>query len=247
MSIFNKKSNNCLQSQELPFVSAIIVAAGNSTRMGGVNKQFLLIDGVPVLIRSLIAFSECPLINEIIVSAREQDIPEMYSMIKEFEITKVKDIVKGGETRQKSVFNAIECISRDSRYLAIHDGARPLVTNEIIEETLFSAFNFEAAATATRVKDTIKVTNENNVIIETPDRSALWAVQTPQVFNKKLYIEAVKNVDGSESYTDDCKLIEEFGCDVHIVEGSYKNIKITTPEDILIAEAFVKRGENNEF
>lgn len=247
MSILNKKANNDLQSQELPFVSAIIVAAGNSTRMGGVNKQFLFIDGVPVLIRGIRAFSECPLINEIIISAREQDIADIYAMIKSYGVTKVKTIVKGGDTRQKSVFNAIDCCSQNSRYIAIHDGARPLVTNEIIEETLFSAFNHGASATATRVKDTIKVTDSNNSIIETPDRSTLWAVQTPQVFLKKLYIDAKENVVGSESFTDDCKLIEEFGFAVHLVEGSYENIKITTPEDIVIAEAFVNRGENDEF
>lgn len=247
MSLFNKQINKDLQSQELPFVSAIIVAAGNSTRMGGVNKQFLLIDGVPVLIKTLRAFSDCALISEIIISAREQDIPDIYAMIKEFDIGKVKTIVKGGETRQKSVFNAIECSSLNCDYLSIHDGARPLVTNKIIEDTILSSFNYGAAAAAVRVKDTIKVVNENSIITGTPERSQLWAVQTPQVFNKKLYLDAMSNVAGSESFTDDCKLIEDFGYNVHIVEGSYENIKITTPEDVIIAEAFINRGENDEY
>ena len=247
MSIFKKQSNKEFKPQELPFVSAIIVAAGNSTRMGGVNKQFLLIDGVPVLVRTLLAFSQSGFISEIIISAREQDIAEIYTMIKDYGIKKVKTIIKGGETRQKSVFNAIGCCSSNCEYLAIHDGARPLVSNEIIEDTVESAFNFGAAATATRVKDTIKVVNQENIITDTPNRETLWAVQTPQVFNKKLYLDALKNVAGSESFTDDCKLVEVFGYNVHITEGSYENIKITTPEDVVVAEAFINRGEDDEF
>ena len=228
-----------------PYVTAVIVAAGNSTRMGGVNKQFLLIDGVPVLIRAIRAFEQSDYVNEIIISAREEDIPRMFDMLKTYGVLKVIDIVTGGATRQQSVFNAIRRSSPMSEYFAIHDGARPLVTPEIIDSTLITAFKTKAAATGVRVKDTIKVVDENGIITATPDRASLWAVHTPQVFNRNLYLSAVDNVLNSESFTDDCKLIEEYGHPVTMVEGSYDNIKITTPEDISLAEAIIYRRENN--
>lgn len=227
-----------------PFVTAVIVAAGNSTRMGGVNKQFLLIDGVPVLIRTLLAFSQSDMIDEIIVAAREEDIPKMFAMIKEYKVLKVTDIVKGGKTRQESVFNAIRRSSPLSEYFAIHDGARPLVTEKIIEDTVREAFLTGAAATGVRVKDTVKVVNENGFITATPDRNYLWAVHTPQVFERRLYLSAIDNVLNSEMFTDDCKLLEEYGTEVKMVEGSYENIKITTPEDTDIAQAILyRRGQ----
>ena len=226
-----------------PFVTAVVVAAGNSTRMGGVNKQFLLIDGVPVLIRTLLAFSQSDMIDEIIVAAREEDIPKMFAMIKEYKVLKETDIVKGGKTRQESVFNAIRRSSPLSEYFAIHDGARPLVTEKIIEDTVREAFLVGAAATGVRVKDTVKVVNENGFITATPDRNYLWAVHTPQVFERRLYLSAIDNVLNSEMFTDDCKLLEEYGAEVKMVEGSYENIKITTPEDTDIAQAILYRRE----
>lgn len=226
-----------------PFVTAVIVAAGNSTRMGGVNKQFLLIDGVPVLIRTLLAFSQSDMIDEIIVAAREENIPKMFAMIKEYKVLKVTDIVKGGKTRQESVFNAIRRSSPLSEYFAIHDGARPLVTEKIIEDTVREAFSTGSAATGVRVKDTVKVVNENGFITATPDRNYLWAVHTPQVFERRLYLSAIDNVLNSEMFTDDCKLLEEYGAEVKMVEGSYENIKITTPEDTDIAQAILYRRE----
>ncbi|MBR0541784.1 MAG: 2-C-methyl-D-erythritol 4-phosphate cytidylyltransferase [Clostridia bacterium] len=241
MSLFKTENRSAAK----PYVTAVIVAAGNSTRMGGVNKQFLLIDGVPVLIRTLRAFEECENVNEIIIAAREEDIPRMFAMLKDYNVLKVKDIVTGGRTRQQSVFNAIRRSSPLSEYFAIHDGARPLVTAEIINKTLETAFETQAAATGVRVKDTIKIVNTDNVIEATPDRASLWAVHTPQVFNRNLYLTAVDNVINSESFTDDCMLIEEYGHPVTMVEGSYDNIKITTPEDIVIAEAIINRREND--
>lgn len=230
-------------SEAKPFVTAVIVAAGNSTRMGGVNKQFLLIDGVPVLIRTLSAFSESNMIDEIVIAAREEDIPKMYAMIKEYKVLKVTDIVKGGKTRQESVFNAIRRSSPFSEYFAIHDGARPLVTGKIIEDTVREAFLTGAAATGVKVKDTVKVVNEKGIITSTPDRNYLWAVHTPQVFERRLYLSAIDNVINSEMFTDDCKLLEEYGTEIKMVEGSYENIKITTPEDTDIAQAILYRRE----
>ncbi len=239
----NFLKQNSETSCAMPYVSAIIVAAGNSTRMGGVNKQFLLIDGVPVLIRTLQAFEDCGAVNEIVVAAREEDIPRMFSMIKEYALTKVVDIVKGGATRQESVFNAIKHTSPMSEYFAIHDGARPLVSEKIITDTVNAAFETGAAATGVRVKDTIKVVDDSGVITSTPDRNYLWAVHTPQVFERKLYLSAMENVENSADFTDDCRLVEEYGVKVKMTEGSYENIKITTPEDTLIAQAVLSGRE----
>lgn len=243
MRIFHSKPNEAENGAPRPFVTAIVVAAGNSTRMGGVNKQFLLLDGVPVLVRTLQAFSLCPLIDEIVVATRESEIQELFALVKEYQIEKVTDIVRGGNTRQESVFAAIRRSSPFSEYFAIHDGARPLVSQEVICDTVKTAFRVGAAATGVRVKDTIKVVSENGEIVETPDRTTLWAVHTPQVFERNHYLHAADSVENSAAFTDDCKLMETAGFPVYMVEGSYKNIKITTPEDILLAEGLLRGQE----
>lgn len=243
MRIFHSKQNETENGAPRPFVTAIVVAAGNSTRMGGVNKQFLLLDGVPVLVRTLQAFSLCPLIDEIVVATRESEIQELFALVKEYQIEKVTDIVRGGSTRQESVFAAIRRSSPFSEYFAIHDGARPLVSQEVICDTVETAFRVGAAATGVRVKDTIKVVSENGEIVETPDRTTLWAVHTPQVFERNRYLHAADSVENSATFTDDCKLMETAGFPVYMVEGSYKNIKITTPEDILLAEGLLRGQE----
>lgn len=243
MRIFNAKKNSVEHETPRPFVTAIIVAAGNSTRMRGVNKQFLTLGGVPVLVRALREFSLCPLIDEVVLAARESDIAEMFALVKNYEIEKVTDIVRGGETRQESVFAAIKVASPNTEFFAIHDGARPLVTQNVISDTVEKAFAVGAAATGVRVKDTIKVVNENGVITATPERASLWAVHTPQVFSRELYVRAAETVPNSVDFTDDCKLIEAFGHSVHMVEGSYENIKITTPEDILLAQGILQGRE----
>ncbi|MBQ5994879.1 MAG: 2-C-methyl-D-erythritol 4-phosphate cytidylyltransferase [Clostridia bacterium] len=237
MSLFNKNNIPC---PEPPFVSAIVAAAGNSTRMNGVNKQLLLIDGVPVLIRSLKALAANEYVREIVVSAREEDIPEFYKAAKEFGVEKLSAIVRGADTRQQSVLNAVHAVSEQSEYLLIHDGARPLVTNKIINEAVITAFKTGAAAAGVRVKDTVKVVGGDESILSTPERDTLRAVQTPQVFSKKLYLDALESVADAESFTDDCKLIEAYGGTVTVTEGSYENIKITTPEDLVIAQALIK-------
>lgn len=247
MRMHSKRQNseNFPAAPVRPFVTAVLVAAGNSTRMGGVNKQFLQLDGAPVLFRTVRAFEDCELVDEIIIAAREQDIPQIASLLHANGIGKVKDIVRGGATRQESVFAAVRCCDPQCEFLAIHDGARPLVTAQVIEGTIQAAFQFGAAATGVRVKDTVKVVDANGMIVGTPDRSTLWAVHTPQVFRKETYLHAAREVPGSADFTDDCKLLEAAGVPVHMVEGSYENIKITTPEDIWIAEGILA-GRNNE-
>lgn len=241
MSLFKKKNISAAH----PFCSAVVVAAGNSTRMNGINKQTLLVDGVPVLIMTLKALERCDAVDEIVIAAREQDIPDFYSLIKEYEITKVKTITVGGDTRQKSVKNAVEKVSCESEYLIIHDGARPFVTEDIILNTLSAAEQFGSAAAGVPSKDTVKVVNDRGEIISTPDRSTLRLVQTPQIFKKELYLKALNCVRGAEQFTDDCKLIEAYGGTVVITEGSYDNIKITTPEDIILAQAIIEKRKEN--
>ena len=147
----------------------------------------------------------------------------------------------GGETRQKSVLNGLNCISDKIDFIVIHDGARPLVTKKIIKDTLAVAIETGAAATGVKVIDTIKCVDDNNIILSTPERAKLRAVQTPQIFNKMLYLNAVSKVENSYNFTDDCKLIEAFGHKVTIVDGDYENIKITTPNDVAVAEAYFSK------
>ena len=223
-----------------PFVSALLVAAGNSTRMGGGNKQFLQLDGAPVLLRSILAFEACALIREIVLAVRSCDVDEVRAMVRRAGVQKVSAVVPGGATRQESVFAAAACASGDCAYFAIHDGARPLVSEKVLEDTLCAAFQCGAAATGVRVKDTVKVVSPDGYITATPDRSTLWAVHTPQVFRKDLYLHAAKTVPDSAAFTDDCRLLEAAGVPVRMVEGSYENIKITTPEDVCIAEGILR-------
>ncbi len=208
--------------------------------MGGINKQFSELGGSPVAVRSIAAFQNCALIDEIIVVTREQDVKKLLSYLTEF--SKVKAVVYGGVTRQQSVLNGIRACSQQSEFVAVHDGARPLVTQKAIEDTLSTAFSCGAAAVGVKVKDTVKIVDGDNVITSTPDRESLRLVQTPQVFLKKLYLDAVDTVQNSGGFTDDCMLIEAYGHKVKMVEGSYMNIKITTPEDIIIAEALLQNG-----
>ncbi len=226
------------------FVSAIIVSAGNSTRMGGINKQFLEIGGMPVIACSIKAFQECNQIDEIIIVTRADDIEIVKNLVNEYNFAKVSAVVEGGSTRSGSVYNGIFACSSNADFVAIHDGARPLVTEKIICDTLQCAIEYGSATTGVKIKDTIKVVNETGEIVSTTDRDTLRAVQTPQIFSKDLYLNALENVPNSKNFTDDCMLIEANGGKVFICDGDYENIKITTPEDIALAEIYLsKRGK----
>ncbi len=230
-----------ITEKENMIVSAVIVSAGNSTRMCGVNKQFLEIGGVPVIVHSITAFQKSSIIDEIVIVTRESDIEEVAKLVERYDLYKVSDIVAGGETRQLSVYNGVISTSKNTDIVAIHDGARPLVSDKVIIETIKTAAEFGAAATGVMVKDTVKVVDDNDNIIDTPDRTYMRFIQTPQVFNKKLYLDAVDTVENSKDFTDDCMLIEAYGKTVKFVDGDYENIKITTPEDIELAENYLKR------
>lgn len=222
-------------------VSAVIVSAGNSTRMGGINKQFLELDGAPVIVNTINMFQRCQMIDEIIIVTRESDIDEIANLVEKYNFTKVFNIVPGGETRQLSVYEGVTATSNIADLVVIHDGARPLVTLKVIEETIKIAAEYGAAATGVKVKDTVKVVDDKDNIVDTPDRAYMRFIQTPQVFDKRLYLEAVNTVENSKNFTDDCMLIEAFGKTVKFVDGDYENIKITTPEDVELAENYLNR------
>lgn len=228
------------------FVSAIIVAAGGSTRMGTAgSKQFIPLLERPVIEYTLSAFQDCESISEIVVVSREQDAQQIKEIADNNGFSKVKAVVNGGDSRAHSVKNGIAAASSGAEYYAIHDGARPLITVEEIERVCEAAFETGAATLGTPVTDTIKIVDGSDMIESTPLRSQLRAVQTPQVFESKLYSFALDNAEDSlEGFTDDCSLIENMGGEVMVVDGNKENIKLTTPIDIIIAESILRsRGE----
>ena len=224
------------------YVSAVLVCAGNSTRMGlGKSKQFIDLFERPAVYYTLLAFQQSVTVKEIIVVCREEDKPQFQKIIAEYNFGKVTSVVSGGKTRSISVRNGISATSEKSTCVAIHDGARCLITTEEIEKVVLSGLFTGASALGVPVKDTIKVVDEKGVITDTPDRSCLRAVQTPQVFAKDKYIEHLNTAQNNAvNFTDDCRLFEYCGDKVTIVEGTYTNIKLTTQEDILMAKSILE-------
>ncbi|MDR0917060.1 MAG: 2-C-methyl-D-erythritol 4-phosphate cytidylyltransferase [Oscillospiraceae bacterium] len=217
------------------FVSAIIVAGGQSARFGA-DKQFALLCGIPVIARTMAAFQHNARVNEIVVVTREEHIERVKTLATEYKIEKLTAVVAGGNTRGESVRNGVYAASKKCDLAAIHDGARPLVSDGIITSAIERAAKFHAAIPVVPVTSTIKRV-ENSVIRETPDRSELYEAQTPQVFNMDLLKAAIER--GGDA-TDDASLVEALGAAVHTVAGSRLNIKITTPEDLTVAEALFK-------
>ncbi len=224
-----------------PIVTAIVVAAGNGTRMGR-DKQMLPLLGVPVLARTLIAFEQCETVRDVVVVTKKEAVCDIQNLLHTYHISKVTAIVEGGKERQESVANGLNAVAEDTVYVAIHDGARPLITPDEITKVITVAGETGAAALAVPVKDTIKRVNEQQKILETPLRSSLMAMQTPQVFEISRYRESLKRVDTlGLSVTDDCQMLEIAGYPVYTVQGSYRNIKITTPDDIALAELLLTK------
>lgn len=220
--------------------SAIIPAAGSASRMEGLDKQRADLGGQPVLWHTLRAFERSPLIEEIILVCPGPAIAEYLFLTDEWRFKKLRSIVEGGQTRQQSVWNGIAACSPDAAYYCIHDGARPLVTEEVIAAAIEKAMEKGAATAAMPVKDTIKTAGPSGEILSTPDRATLYLTQTPQVFAAPLYREAMAAAkQAGRDYTDDCQLIEALGQTVWLAQGDYKNIKITTPEDLQIATALL--------
>ena len=219
--------------------SAVVVAAGSSTRMG-TNKLMLTLGGIPVIVRTLKAVEAAPSVDEIILVTREDMMVPLSQLCQEFALTKVTKVIRGGKTRTESVRLGTLEASGDAQVIAIHDGARPLVTTEVIENAIAQALESGAAAPAVPVKDTIKVA-QKGVVESTPDRASLFAVQTPQVFEASLIRAALqKALDDGAKLTDDCSAVERLGMKVVLTEGNVRNLKLTTPEDILTAEALLE-------
>ena len=218
---------------------AVLLAAGNSTRMGGSRSKVLEeLGGRPALCRSLEVLDRCPLIGEICLVCREQDRADMLPLTSGLN-TPVR-VVPGGAQRQDSVEQGVEALTGPWEYVAIHDGARPLVTEEVLAAVCRDAMAHGAATAAVPSKDTCKLADGAGFVAATPARDRLWAVQTPQAFSLALYREALgKARAAGQSYTDDCQLIEAAGGKVKLTMGDYRNIKLTTPEDLLAARAYL--------
>lgn len=200
------------------------------------SKLLLKINGKTVLERSVNAFLNISDVDEVIVVAREKDIPAFSDILTDERVS----FVVGGDTRQQSVMNALDVID-DCELIIIHDGARPLIKSIDIENTIRAAKENKAAAVGVFVKDTVKVVDKNGFVVSTPDRSTLFAVQTPQIFDFELYRNAAQSArEKGFDFTDDCQLVESFNQKVKTVVGSYSNIKITTPDDIVLAENLLK-------
>lgn len=218
---------------------AVLLAAGNSTRMGGSRSKVLEeLGGRPALCRSLEVLDRCPLIGEICLVCREQDRADMLPLTSGL-ATPVR-VVPGGAQRQDSVERGVEALTAPWEYVAIHDGARPLVTEEVLAAVCRDAMAHGAATAAVPSKDTCKLADGAGFVAATPARDRLWAVQTPQAFSLALYREALEKARAAgQSYTDDCQLIEAAGGSVKLTMGDYRNIKLTTPEDLLAARAYL--------
>ncbi len=223
-------------------IPVIIVAAGSSTRMG-TNKQFLEIAGIPVIARTLQAFQNCEVVSRIILVTRAEDIFSLQSLGSVYGISKLSDIVCGGNSRQESVLKGFERLAKDEKNVLVHDGARPLVSDKVITSVAAALENHSAVTCAVKVKDTIKQIDENGKVIKTLIRDSLVAVQTPQGVRKDEYLNAVEKAEDVSVFTDDMSVMESAGFDVFTVEGDYKNIKITTPEDIPAAVGFLEVEE----
>lgn len=227
-----------------PFTSAVIVAAGSSTRMGGEDKQFIRLCGKPILAHSMTAFQNCPVIEEIVVVTKADSVEAVRAMAAEYGIDKLTAVTEGGASRAESVRNGVAAVSCGAEFVAIHDGARPLVTPEDIARCATDAFRCGGAVLAVPVTDTVKYGRKNGFVEYTPAREKLFAAQTPQIFDLEIYRAAMERAFRELSdWTDDSRVFENDGRRVFLTPGNRKNIKITSPDDVLIAEAFLKGGE----
>ena len=223
---------------KLKYCGAVIVAAGSASRMGGIDKVMAPLGGEPMVVKSVRAFEQCDAIKEIVIVTREDLILPIMQLCAGFD--KVQAVICGGASRQESVQMGLNAMSNKVKLVAVQDGARPLITQEVIDRTVRAAHSYGAAAPAIPVKDTIKVV-VGGVVKETPDRAKLQAVQTPQVFDFALLRGALKKAkDDGAAVTDDCSAVELMGMSVKIVEGDERNIKVTTPMDLKIAKLLLE-------
>jgi len=232
-----------MQMDNHPKVGAVIVAAGKSQRMGGVDKMLALLGDKPVLARVIDVFQGCASIDQIVVVLSQENLEPGQQLVAKGEWSKVSDVCPGGERRQDSVVAGLNRLSQCDR-VVIHDGARPLVTVDLIEQGLEAAQETGAAVAAVPVTDTIKLAGDDLIVQGTPPRQNLWAVQTPQVFRFDMIAEAYRQT--KYEVTDDARLVEQLGYKVKLYMGSYDNIKITTPNDLALAEVLWQSMKRDE-
>jgi len=228
-----------------PICTAVIVAAGKGKRMGtDISKQFLPLCGKEILTHTVEVFEKADRIRDIVLVTGTDSLKDVQDMVWEYGWQKVISVVAGGKERQDSVWNGLQAVSEDTEIVLIHDGVRPFVTEEILDLSIETAVEMGGCAAGVPAKDTIKVCNSENIAVDTPDRSTLWQIQTPQTFRKELIVKAYEQAK-AEGFvgTDDASLAENSGYSVKVIMGSYRNIKITTKEDLLIGEAFLKEGQ----
>lgn len=235
IQLFTKQARKALP---LKHCGAVIVAAGTASRMGGIDKVMAPLGGEPMILRTVRTFQQCDAIREIVIVTREDLLTTIMDLCACYD--KVNAVVVGGASRQESVQAGLNVLSKNTRLVAVHDGARPLITWQVIDRAVRAANSYHAAAPAIPVKDTVKVV-KGGVVVATPDRSTLQAVQTPQVFDFDLLKAALKKAarDGT-AVTDDCSAVENMGMSVKIVAGDERNIKVTTPMDLKIAQMLLE-------
>ena len=226
---------------KLKACGAVIVAAGSASRMGGIDKVMADLGGEPMIVRTVRAFQNCDAIASIVIVTREDLIRPISDLCRDMK--KVAAVVAGGKSRQESVHLGLNALPKGTKLAAVHDGARPLVSWQVIDRVVRAANTYGAAAPAIPVKDTIKVV-QGRLVKETPDRSSLMAVQTPQVFDFDLLRGALRKAeeDGAQ-VTDDCSAVERTGMRIKIVEGDERNLKVTTPMDLKIAELLLEETQ----
>jgi 2-C-methyl-D-erythritol 4-phosphate cytidylyltransferase len=218
-------------------VGAVIVAAGRSTRMGGVDKTFAPILGVPLVAHTLDRFESFPQVDQIVLVLAEESLDRGRELVQERGYRKVAHVCAGDQRRQDSVRNGLELLS-PCEWVLVHDGARPCLDEAMLQRGLDAAAECGSAVAGVPVKDTIKLVSPDLMVNQTPDRSLLWAAQTPQVFQYDLFLEAHRTC--TEDVTDDAAMVEALGHPVKMFQGSYQNIKVTTTADLIIAEVFLK-------
>ncbi len=239
MGLFGRK-----KKEETPFVTVIIAAAGASRRMGGENKQLIPLRGVPALGRTMLAFQQSPYIREIILAAAEEHMAEYAALGRQLGITKLTRVIRGGASRLESVYRAACEASLECEYLAVHDGARPLVSQQVIGDVCKAAFLYSAAGAGIPVTDTIKRINGADRALATVDREQLRAMQTPQMAEKPLLLAALQGaLEAGAETTDELAALERMGMRPVIVPGDRENIKLTTPTDVLVANAILEGRE----
>ncbi len=224
------------------YCSAVIVAGGKGTRMqSDINKQYLELNGKAVLAHTIEKFQQCQLIHEIIVVTGEDEIDYCTKYIWEkYNFSKIKGVVAGGKERQDSVYNGLKNVSTQTQVVLIHDGARPLVRQEQIQASIEGAVEIGGCVIGVPVKDTIKICDHQQLVVETPSRDTLWQVQTPQAFQYNQILKAYEaGIKKNLQVTDDAMMMEALGYRVKMVSGRYDNIKITTPDDLLIAKSML--------